>query len=96
MQQHAQNVQKQLEDANVNQRLSKAVTEAFVAAQVGGMIQGLDSMSERDRVVLTKLFLLVSPDSPLCSPCSHHIRAVPLDNCRRRTDRLALSWTHSP
>ncbi|KDR78247.1 hypothetical protein GALMADRAFT_224622 [Galerina marginata CBS 339.88] len=45
-------------DASVNQRVSKAVTEAFVAAEVGGMIQSLSKMPERDRVAVTKVFLL--------------------------------------
>ncbi|KAF8900142.1 peroxisomal oxidase [Gymnopilus junonius] len=53
---HAQNTSEQ--DASVNQRVSKAVTEAFVATQVAGMIQNLDKMPERNRVVVTKVFLL--------------------------------------
>ncbi|KAF8970656.1 acyl-CoA oxidase [Flammula alnicola] len=53
---HAQNVS--APDASVNQRVSKAVTEAFVAEQVGDMIKGLAEMQEKDRVVVAKVFLL--------------------------------------
>ncbi|PPQ83813.1 hypothetical protein CVT25_001028 [Psilocybe cyanescens] len=45
-------------DASANQRVSKAVTEAFVAAQVGDMIQSLSNLPENDSAVVTKVFLL--------------------------------------
>jgi acyl-CoA oxidase len=46
-------------DASVNQRASKAITEAFIAAQVGQMINGLSALQDKDREVVTKVFLLV-------------------------------------
>lgn len=48
-------------DANVNQRLSKAVTEAFVAVQVGEMIKGLGDVGVKgnDASVVEKVYLLV-------------------------------------
>lgn len=55
---HAQNALET--DANANQRVSKAVTESFVAVQVGGMIDSLSSVPAKDRVVVSKVFLLVS------------------------------------
>jgi acyl-CoA oxidase len=57
---HAQNALET--DASANQRVSKAVTESFVAVQVGGMINSLSTMPAKDRVVVSKVFLLV---------CSH-------------------------
>lgn len=45
-------------DANVNQRVSKAVTEAFVAAQVGLMIQALP-LGDTDNRVIRDLYRLV-------------------------------------
>ncbi|KAF9484218.1 peroxisomal oxidase [Pholiota conissans] len=45
-------------DASANQRVSKAVTEAFIATQVGEMIKGLSALSKKDRGVVTKVFLL--------------------------------------
>lgn len=47
-------------DASANQRVSKAVAEAFIATEVRGMIDGLTALQEKDRVVVTKVFLLVS------------------------------------
>jgi len=48
-------------DASANQRVSKAVTESFVAARVGEMIDGLlSTMPTKDRVSVTRVFLLVS------------------------------------
>lgn len=55
-------------DANVNQRLARAITEAFVAAQVGEMINNLTNLpSEEARVVgcLYRLYLLTSAESAL-------------------------------
>ena len=46
-------------DPSVYQRISKAVTEAFVAAQVGLMMQGLDKLPLRDREVVKDVYLLV-------------------------------------
>ncbi|KAG5219747.1 oxidase [Salix suchowensis] len=48
-------------DASMNQRVSKAVTEAFIARQVGEMIKDLNSKSGldgRSAVVVAKLYLL--------------------------------------
>ncbi|PPQ69969.1 hypothetical protein CVT24_003673 [Panaeolus cyanescens] len=56
VQEHAKNASEP--DASANQRTSKAVTEAFVAVQVGEMIKKLENLNGRERVVLTKLFLL--------------------------------------
>ena len=64
---HAQNALET--DASTNQRVSKAVTESFVAAQVGGMINSLSSLSAKDRVVVSKVFLLVSSPTSLFSFC---------------------------
>lgn len=50
-------------DANIAQRVSKAVTEAFVAARVGEMIHDFKSeqgASQVDHDVVGKLFNLVS------------------------------------
>jgi len=55
---HAQNLESQ--DASISQRVSNAVTEAFVATQVGDMIQDLGRIEEKSRAVLEKVFLLVS------------------------------------
>jgi len=46
-------------DANINQRLAKAVTEAFVAVQVGEMINRTTLPSE-DAKVVGRLYRLVS------------------------------------
>ena len=61
-------------DASANQRVSKAVTESFVAAQVGGMINSLSSLSAKDRVVVSKVFLLVSPHNPSFSFCEREAK----------------------
>ncbi|KAF4588698.1 hypothetical protein EYR40_010251 [Pleurotus pulmonarius] len=48
-------------DASMNQRVSKAVTEAFIARQVGEMIKDLNSKSVlqgRSAAVVSKLYLL--------------------------------------
>jgi acyl-CoA oxidase len=47
-------------DANVNQRLAKAVTEAFVAVQVGEMISNLIALPTEDARVIGRLYRLVS------------------------------------
>jgi len=55
-------------DANVNQRLARAITEAFVAAQVGEMINNLTNLPSEDaRVVgcLYRLYLLTSAETAL-------------------------------
>ncbi|KAG1733523.1 acyl-CoA dehydrogenase/oxidase C-terminal [Suillus lakei] len=55
-------------DASVNQRLAKAVTEAFVAAQVGEMINNLTILPSEDAKVvgcLYRLYLLTSAESAL-------------------------------
>ena len=48
-------------DASVNQRISKAVTEAFVATQVAKMIEGLEEVGIKgyDANVVKKVYLLV-------------------------------------
>jgi len=56
-------------DASVTHRVGKAVTEAFVAARVGEIIQGLPQAFEgngRNTKVLGRLYLLVNL-LPLCS-----------------------------
>jgi acyl-CoA oxidase len=56
---HARNASET--DASANQRISKAVTESFVAAKVGEMINSLSSsVPTRDGVPVAKVFLLVS------------------------------------
>ncbi|KAG2145428.1 peroxisomal oxidase [Suillus bovinus] len=55
-------------DASINQRLAKAVTEAFIAAQVGEMINNLTNLPSEDaRAVgrLYRLYLLTSAESAL-------------------------------
>lgn len=48
-------------DSNVDRRVSKAVTEAFVASQVGEMLKtSEDKLPAREAQVLKKLFTLVS------------------------------------
>jgi acyl-CoA oxidase len=47
-------------DASINQRLAKAVTEAFVAAQVSGMINNLANLPSEDAKVVGSLYGLVS------------------------------------
>jgi acyl-CoA oxidase len=46
-------------DASVNQRVSKAVTEAFIAAQVGEIIDSL-SLPANSTSSVRELYLLVS------------------------------------
>lgn len=55
-------------DASVNQRLAKAVTEAFVAAQVGEMINNLANLPSEDAKAvgcLYRLYLLTCAESAL-------------------------------
>ncbi|KAG2354563.1 peroxisomal oxidase [Suillus spraguei] len=55
-------------DASINQRLAKAVTEAFVAAQVSEMINDLAILPSEDAKVvgcLYRLYLLMSAESAL-------------------------------
>ncbi|OJA14153.1 hypothetical protein AZE42_09596 [Rhizopogon vesiculosus] len=55
-------------DANINQRLAKAVTEAFVAVQVGEMINNLTTLPSEDANVvgrLYRLYLLTTAESAL-------------------------------
>ena len=47
-------------DASINQRLAKAVTEAFVAAQVGEMIKNLTALPSEDARAVGYLYRLVS------------------------------------
>jgi len=46
-------------DANVNQRLARAVTEAFVAVQVGEMINNLTALPSQEAKVVGRLYKLV-------------------------------------
>jgi acyl-CoA oxidase len=46
-------------DASATQRVSKAATEAFVAVQVGQMIQELQ-FSDKEKCVVADLYRLVS------------------------------------
>jgi acyl-CoA oxidase len=49
-------------DANIGQRVSRAVTEAFVAARVGDMIKNLgtdEHLGKEEKTVATKLYHLV-------------------------------------
>lgn len=78
-------------DTNPDQRVAKAVTEAFVARQVGEMIENLDSdaLGVRDRAVLRDLYTLVTLSSSLhCSV----INTLPVsaDDHRKLISRPAL------
>lgn len=68
VQDHAKNLATGEIDASVNQRVSKAVTEAFIAVQVGGMIKGLEDVGIKgnDADVVKKVYLLVGHFSLLC------------------------------
>ena len=46
-------------DAGINHRLSKAITEAFVATRVGDMVSDLSQLSQNEASALGDLFLLV-------------------------------------
>ncbi|KAG6374192.1 acyl-CoA dehydrogenase/oxidase C-terminal [Boletus reticuloceps] len=46
-------------DAGINYRLSKAVTEAFVATQVGAIVSDLNQLSPNEASALKDLYLLV-------------------------------------
>ena len=61
VQDHAKNLATGDIDASVIQRVSKAVTEAFVAVQVAEMIKGLEDVGIKgnDASVVTKVYLLV-------------------------------------
>ena len=61
VQNHAKNLATVDSDASVNQRISKAVTEAFIAVKVAGMINGLEDVGIKgnDADVLKKVYLLV-------------------------------------
>ncbi|KAG1744608.1 acyl-CoA dehydrogenase/oxidase C-terminal [Suillus paluster] len=55
-------------DTNANQRLAKAITEAFVAAQVGEMINNVKTLPSEDAKAvgcLYKLYLLTTAESAL-------------------------------
>lgn len=47
-------------DASINQRVAKAVTEAFIAAQIGEIINTLGStgMTESEQIIVGKVYLL--------------------------------------
>lgn len=46
-------------DAGINQRLSKAITEAFVATQVGALVSDLNQVPRNEASALGDLYLLV-------------------------------------
>lgn len=46
-------------DAGINRRLSKAITEAFVATQVGNMVSDLNQLPQNEARALGDLYLLV-------------------------------------
>ena len=46
-------------DANVNQHLARAVTEAFVAVQVSEMINNLTALPSQEAKVVGRLYKLV-------------------------------------
>ena len=48
-------------DAGINHRLSKAVTEAFVATRVGIMVSDLNQLPQNEANALKDLYLLVRP-----------------------------------
>ncbi|KAI6142956.1 acyl-CoA dehydrogenase/oxidase C-terminal [Pisolithus tinctorius] len=55
-------------DANANQRLSKAVTDAFIAVQIGKMITGLDLLPRQEGDIiraLHHLYLLTTAEDAL-------------------------------
>jgi acyl-CoA oxidase len=68
VQDHAKNLETGEIDASVNQRVSKAVTEAFIAVQVASMIKGLEDVgiNGNDADVVKKIYLLVGHLSLLC------------------------------
>lgn len=64
-------------DASANQRVSKAVTEAFMVRRVGEiMAEGVESSvgKQESKAVLRKLYLLVRPPTPPLTPCIVHGR----------------------
>ena len=92
-------------DASVDQRVSKAVTEAFIAVQVADIIKGLEDkgIKGNDADVVKKMYLLVSQFYP-CSFC-HSLCgfvldsdrfffsfAVSFDDSRRCACRSPLVW----
>ena len=57
-------------DASMDQRVSRAVTDAFVAAQVGEIVRALEAdVGQQNAVVLRKLYNLVRVPSH-CAPCA--------------------------
>lgn len=46
-------------DAGITHRLSKVITEAFVATQVGDMVSDLNQLSQKEASALGGLYLLV-------------------------------------
>lgn len=68
-------------DAGINHRLSKAVTEAFVATQVGAMISDLNQLPQNEASALGDLYHLVR---------SYHCQAHPLDDSDRYIQYLLI------
>ncbi|KAI6099982.1 acyl-CoA dehydrogenase/oxidase C-terminal [Pisolithus croceorrhizus] len=76
-------------DANANQRLSKAVTDAFVAVRIGEMITGLDVLPRRESNIiraLYHLYLLTTTEDALVDLFSTGL----LQQSRDRELRLAI------
>ena len=89
---HALNVQKGELDGTMNQRVSKAVTEAFVAVQIGEAIRDLPDGSDSE--VLRSLHLLVSLSNVLLCNCEHVFFIVLADD--RRICARGFSWFWAP
>jgi hypothetical protein len=99
VQDHAKNLATGDVDASVNQRVSKAVTEAFVAVQVAGMIEGLEDVGIKgnDASVVKKVYLLVGrfkPSVPFVTGF-FNFYLVSLDDHRRCTRRSSLLWNYA-
>ncbi|KAH7928004.1 acyl-CoA oxidase [Leucogyrophana mollusca] len=81
-------------DASVNQRLSKAVTEAFVAAQVGHMIDELKTLPAMERRVISdlyRLYLLTTAEAALVDLFSFGLICRDGASDPTRSLRLAIS-----
>jgi len=83
-------------DGNVNHRTSKAITEAFVAAQVGNIIENLPLGEQETRVVgdLYKLYLLTTVEAALVDFFSFGLfRVIPAGDSGdfTRSLRMAIS-----
>ena len=100
VQDHVKNLATGDIDASVNQRVSKAVTEAFVSVQVAGIIKGLvdAGVKGNNASIVKKVYLLVGRLSvPFCfvldSDLHRYLLTVSLDDSRRCTRRSPLFWS---